>query len=310
MKKIQKQLVLLAVTLILVLGYTLPLQAQNALVFQSDFGLKDGAVASMKGVAFGVSPEIKQFDITHEIPAFDIWSAAYQLKMTAPYWPAGTVFVSVVDPGVGTDRKSVVLKTRTGHFVVSPDNGTLTLIADELGIEEVREIDEAVNRRQNSQHSYTFHGRDVYAYTGARLAAGLIKFEEVGKKLEPEIVRIPYQRPSFEGETLLGTIPIIDVQFGNIWTNINKMEFSRISIVHGDIMEVTILKEDKIIYTGELPLVHTFGDVEKGQPLAYFNSLMHLSFAVNWGNFAEQFNINSGPQWIVKIKKIKKADPK
>src|SRR5580704_9478558 len=155
--------------------------AQNRIVvFQSDFGLKDGAVSEMKGVAMGVSPDLKLFDLTHEIPAYDIWAAAYRLQQTVPYWPAGTVFVSVVDPGVGTERKSVVLKTRTGQYIVTPDNGTLTLVAESLGIDSIREIDESVNRRPGSGSSYTFHGRDVYSYTGARLAAGVIRFEQVG----------------------------------------------------------------------------------------------------------------------------------
>ena len=140
------------------------------LVFQTDFGLKDGAVSAMKGVAFTQSSAIPLYDLTHEIPAYSIWDAAYRLFQTVEYWPAGTVFVSVVDPGVGTDRDSVVLKTKTGHYIVTPDNGTLTLVADRLGIAEVRLIDEAVNRRKNSEKSYTFHGRDVYAFTGARLA--------------------------------------------------------------------------------------------------------------------------------------------
>ena len=99
---------------------------QKIVVFQSDFGLKDGAVSAMKGVAMGVSSDLKLFDLTHEIPAYNIWQAAYRLEQTVPYWPAGTVFVSVVDPGVGTSRKSVVLKTKTGQYIVTPDNGTLT----------------------------------------------------------------------------------------------------------------------------------------------------------------------------------------
>src|SRR3978361_2319427 len=136
--------------------------AQNKIVvFQSDFGLKDGAVSAMKGVATGVSPDLKLYDLTHEIPAYNIWEAAYRLEQTVPYWPAGTVFVSVVDPGVGTARKSVGLKTKSGQFIVTPDNGTLTLVAESLGIEEIREIDENLNRRKGSEASYTFHGRDV-----------------------------------------------------------------------------------------------------------------------------------------------------
>src|ERR1700761_2203716 len=124
--------------------------AQNKMVvYQSDFGVKDGAVSEMKGVAMGVSPELKLYDLTHEIPAYNIWEAAYRLQQTVPYWPKGTVFVSVVDPGVGTARKSVVMKTRTGQFIVTPDNGTLTLIAETLGLDQIREIDETVNRRQD-----------------------------------------------------------------------------------------------------------------------------------------------------------------
>src|ERR1017187_8070215 len=116
----------------------------------------------MRGVAVSVSPKLSIHDLSHENTPFDIWEAAYRLKQAAPFWPAGTVFVSVVDPGVGTERKSVVLKTKSGHFFVSPDNGTLTLIAEELGIDAVREIDETKNRRRGSERSYTFHGRDVY----------------------------------------------------------------------------------------------------------------------------------------------------
>src|SRR5215831_1931629 len=140
---------------ILFLALTIFSFAQNKIVvFQTDYGLKDGAVSAMKGVAMSVSPDLKLFDLTHEIPAYNIWEGAYRLQQTVPYWPPGTVFVSVVDPGVGSARKSVVMKTNTGQFIVTPDNGTLTLIAESLGIAEIREIDEAVNRRKDSQKSY------------------------------------------------------------------------------------------------------------------------------------------------------------
>src|SRR5690349_13257309 len=119
-------------------------------VFQTDFGLKDGAVSAMKGVATAVDPELKLYDLTHEIPAYNIWEGAYRLQQTAQYWPAGTVFVSVVDPGVGTSRKSVVMRSKSGHYFVTPDNGTLTLIAESLGIDEIREINEQINRREGS----------------------------------------------------------------------------------------------------------------------------------------------------------------
>ena len=118
----------------LLLAVPLPLAAQDALVLQTDFGLSEGSVAEMKGVAFRVSRSIPMFDLTHLIPPFDILEAAVRLRQTVPVWPAGTVFVSVVDPGVGTARRAVVARTRRGHLIVTPDNGTLTLVADALGV--------------------------------------------------------------------------------------------------------------------------------------------------------------------------------
>lgn len=212
----------------------------NVLVFQSDFGLKDGAVSAMKGVAMGVSTDLKIFDLTHEIPAFNIWEAAYRLSQTAQYYPTGTVFVSVCDPGVGTARHSVVLRTKSGHYFVTPDNGTLTLIAEQLGIQEIREIDEVKNRRQNSNESYTFHGRDVYAFTGARLASKTIAFEEVGAKLPNEVVKIDYQKPVLENGVIKGGIPVLDIQYGNVWTNIDKKTAEKLGLKAGDVVRVQV----------------------------------------------------------------------
>ncbi|NLU92674.1 S-adenosyl-l-methionine hydroxide adenosyltransferase family protein [Chitinophaga sp. Ak27] len=276
--------------------------AQNkTVVFQSDFGLKDGAVSAMKGVANTVSADLKLYDLTHEIPAYNIWEAAYRLEQTVPYWPAGTVFVSVVDPGVGTSRKSVVLKTNSGHFIVTPDNGTLTLVAASLGIAAVREIDEAVNRRKDSQQSYTFHGRDVYAYTAARLASGVITFEQVGQALPNEVVKIPYQPATLENGILKGNIAILDVQYGNVWTNISADLLNRLHPKYGDILHVTFFHLGKKVHQADAPYSQTFGAVAIGQPLSYLNSLMELSFALNQGNFADTWHIGSGSEWSVEV---------
>ncbi|MDQ6762290.1 MAG: S-adenosyl-l-methionine hydroxide adenosyltransferase family protein [Bacteroidota bacterium] len=273
----------------------------NIVVFQSDFGLKDGAVSEMKGVAMGVSPGLKLFDLTHEIPAYNIWEAAYRLQQTVIYWPVGTVFVSVVDPGVGTNRKSVVLKTKSGHFIVTPDNGTLTLVAESLGIDSIREIDEAVNRRKGSQESYTFHGRDVYSYTGARLAAGVISFSEVGKLLDSSVVGLPYQKAIIEGKKIKGNIPALDVQYGNVWTNIPADLLNSLHPKFGDILHVIIFNKNKKVYDGKVPYSETFGEVAKEKPLAYLNSLLQLSFALNQGSFANAYNIGSGSEWSVEV---------
>jgi S-adenosylmethionine hydrolase len=277
--------------------------AGHALVIQTDFGTKDGAVAAMKGVAFGVDSSLAIFDLSQENTPYDIWEAAYRLKQTAPYWPAGTVFVSVIDPGVGTDRASVVLQTKNGQYFVTPDNGTLTLVAEELGIAAVRRIDEVANRRAGSEKSYTFHGRDVYAFTGARLAAGKITFEQVGPLLDPKVVSLPYERASQEGGVLRGTIPQIDFHYGNVWTNIPDTLFNELKPAFGDRFTVVISHDGKEVYRGTLPYVRTFGDVKEGEPLLYLNSLLNVSFALNMGSFSEKHGLASGGTWTVRVER-------
>lgn len=280
------------------------LKAQNkVLVFQSDFGLKDGAVSAMKGVAISVSPDLKIFDLTHEIPTYNIWESAYRMEQTAQYWPSGTVFVSVVDPGVGSARKSIVLKTKSGHFFVGPDNGQFTLVAQSLGIAEVHEIDEKINRRKNSQMSYTFHGRDVYAYTGARLAAGIISMAQVGPKLPSQVVMIDYPKAVFANGEIQGNIPILDIQYGNVWTNIDGELFKKLNVLFGENVRIEIWQANQKIYEGEMPYEETFSSVVIGKPLCYLNSLLNVSFALNQGNFSELYKIYSGPEWKVIIKK-------
>jgi len=297
MKKIY---ILLAVTLLTASIAT----AQNGIVvFQTDFGTKDGAVSAMKGVASSVDANLKLYDLTHDIPAYNIWEAAYRLDQTVTYWPTGTVFVSVVDPGVGTQRKSVVVKTKSGHYIVTPDNGTLTLIANSLGIDSVREIDEAINRRKNSGASYTFHGRDVYAYTAARLAAHKINYDQVGKISTSPITTLSFQKAQLVGQQLKGTIAILDIQYGNIWTNIDQENWKKLNgIAHAkNELQVQIFHDKKLIYTGNMPFENTFGGVAVGKPLAYLNSLMNLSFALNQENFSEKYHVQAGSSWTVAI---------
>lgn len=277
--------------------------ASEPLVLQSDFGNKDVAVASMKGVAVGVSRDLDIYDLTHEIPAYNIWEASLRLAQVAEYWPAGTVFVSVVDPGVGTERKSVVLKTKTGQYFVSPDNGSLTAVAEMFGIAEVREIDEAVNRLANSEESYTFHGRDVYAYTGARLAAGVISFNEVGRKLPDEVLLIPYQQAEFANGKVSGNVEILDPQFGNIWTNIDRDTFGKLELAPGDVVKVTIRNGSDVVYAGEMPYFRSFGRVTPGEPLLYLNSLNDVSLALNQGDFSAAHGISSGPDWSIELRR-------
>ncbi|EGD8419027.1 acetolactate synthase [Shigella boydii] len=280
--------------------------ADNALILQTDFSLKDGAVSAMKGVAFSVDHNLKIFDLTHEIPPYNIWEGAYRLYQTASYWPQGSVFVSVVDPGVGTDRKSVVLKTKSGQYFVSPDNGTLTLVAQTLGIDSVREIDEKANRLKGSEKSYTFHGRDVYAYTGARLASGAITFEQVGPELPAKVVELSYQKAKATKGEVKGNIPILDIQYGNVWSNISDELLNQAEIKLNDTLCVTISEGSQQKYAGKMPYVASFGDVPEGQPMVYLNSLLNVSVALNMDNFAQKHQVASGADWNIDVKKCAK----
>jgi S-adenosylmethionine hydrolase len=303
-RKIMKQYSQKIILIVAIIFISLIPKAQTGIVvMQTDFGVKDGAVAAMKGVAMQVDKKLRVFDLTHEIPAYNIWEAAFRLEQTAKYWPKGTVFVSVVDPGVGSERKSIVLQTRNGYFFVSPDNGTLTLIAEQMGIKAVREIDEKINRLPGSEKSYTFHGRDVFAYTAARLASGKISFEGVGKLLPAKVEVIKYQKPAIENGIVKGTITVLDVQYGNVWSNIDKSLIKKIGIKINDTVNVKIYNKDNLVYNGSMPYVNTFTGVPEGNNLSYLNSMLQFSVAVNMGNFAGQYKISSGPDWRMEISK-------
>ncbi|SDH17084.1 MULTISPECIES: S-adenosyl-l-methionine hydroxide adenosyltransferase family protein [unclassified Duganella] len=281
--------------------------AKNALVLQTDFGTSDGAVSAMRGVAYGVDASLTVADLTHNIPDYDIWVGGYRLFQTANYWPEGTVFVSVIDPGVGTERKSVVLKTKAGRYFVGPDNGQFTLIAERDGVAEVREIDESINRRAGSGESYTFHGRDVYAYVGARLASGAISYEQVGPVLASEsVIKIPYQKAALSDGKLRGIIPVLDVKYGNVWTNIPKSLFEQLGVKEHELVQVRFFHNKKLVNTVVAPYEHTFGGVAKGKPVVYLNSLLDVAVALNQGNYAAKNKIESGVDWEVEVSKAKK----
>ncbi|MBZ2020323.1 SAM hydrolase/SAM-dependent halogenase family protein [Streptococcus sanguinis] len=277
----------------------------NLLVLQSDFGLVDGAVSAMIGVALEESPILKIHHLTHDITPYNIFEGSYRLFQTVNYWPAGTTFVSVVDPGVGSKRKSVVAKTKKGQYIVTPDNGTLSFIKKHVGIEAIREISEVENRRKDTEHSYTFHGRDVYAYTGAKLASGHISFEEVGPELKVEdIVEIQVVETTLAENYVSGAIDILDVRFGSLWTSITREEFYTLKPEFGDRFEVTIYNNDMLVYQNQVTYGKSFADVRIGQPILYINSLYRVGLAINQGSFAKAYNVGVGAQWHIEIKRI------
>lgn len=280
---------------------------EKYLVLQTDFGLSDGAVSAMHGVGHMVSPEITIHDLTHDIPPYDIWVASYRLYQTVKYWPKGTVFVSVVDPGVGSERQSIACKTKSGHVVITPDNGSLTHIQHYEGIEEVRVINEVKSRLPHSEESHTFHGRDIYAYNGARLASGEITFEDLGEVVSTASIEyLEIVEATSQNHVLKGSIDVLDIRFGSLWTNIPLAFLQEAGIAHGDSLQVTIFHQGKKIYQNILQFARSFADVQVGEPLVYVNSLVNIGVAVNQDSFSDLYHIGTGTQWQIQLRKAPK----
>ena len=274
--------------------------SKSPIVLMTDFGLQDGAVSSMKGVILGVDQDATISDLTHYIEPFNIKEAAYRLQQVMEYYPKGTVFVCVVDPGVGTKRKSIVAKLKNGYFFVGPDNGILTYVARMYGVLEVREIDQKTNRLVHTNSAYeTFHGRDIFAFTGARLASDVISFEQTGE-ISNGFVTFEILEPKIKDSWLIGSVVVLDSVYGNLWTNINIDTAKKANLGFGKSVIVEIYNTNKLVYSSTLSFVEAFGEVQQDVPLLYINSLGNLAVALNQGNFAKKYNIKPG--YYIKLK--------
>ncbi|MDR1106861.1 MAG: SAM-dependent chlorinase/fluorinase [Treponema sp.] len=274
------------------------------LVFQTDFTYKEGAVSAMYGVVKTVDRDLEIFDGSHELPKFDIWSASYRLYQSMEFWPKGTIFVSVVDPGVGTGRRAAAARTTNGYTVVTPDNGSLTHTAAKIGIAEIREIDERVNRLDGTRGVSVFHGRDLFGYCAARLASGIITFEETGPAYSvDDIKRLPIIEPSMTGPAenreVRGIFEIDDPNFGNMWTNIPLAMFTEAGFSYGDTLRVIILHGGKVVFDENVLFAKSFGYAEKGKPVIYNNELMNIAMAVAEGNCSAAYGLGYGAAWEV-----------
>ena len=279
---------------------------KRMIVMQTDF-TKDISVCTMQGVCMMVDPELKIFDSTHEIKSFDTYQASTSLSFVVDFWPAGTVFVSVVDPGVGTSRRACVAKLKNGSFVVTPDNGTLTHVKEYFGIEEVRVIDEKVNRLKKTEKCNIFHGRDLFAYCAARLASGIIAYEQVGEMYPvEEIVTHKLVPCVVENGCIKGMIDTIDYHFGLICSNIPAEIFEKEGIKYGDFLKVEICRKStgQTIYSENVPFQASFGSVGIGKPLLMISETIQIQIAINNENMSDQYKVQAGPDWLIYISKI------
>ena len=276
------------------------------LVFQTDFTYKEGAVSSMYGVVKTVDRELEIMDGTHELPQYDTWSASYRLYQSLQFWLEGTIYVSVVDPGVGTKRRACVAKTVDGYYIVTPDNGTLTHVKRMIGIEAVREIDETVNRLRGkgTEGVAISHGRDLFGYTAARLASGIIDFEGVGPEYPvDEIVEHEILEPVAKPGKVEGVFEINDPNFGNLWTNIPLNVFQEAGFAYGDYVNVIVKHEGTPVFAEKVLFHKSFGYAEKGEPMIYNNELMKVAMAVSQGSLCEKYGLSYGSDRTVEFTK-------
>lgn len=277
---------------------------KRAVVLQTDFGEGNVSVSTMKGVCRIVDPTLEVFDSTHSVRPFDVLKASDALFYVIPFWPAGTVFVSVVDPGVGMSRKSCVALLENGSYVVTPDNGTLTYIKDRLGIKQVRQIDETTNRYPTTRDVHIFHGRDVYAYTAARLASGVIDYEGVGPEYPvSQIVEAPYVKPRKLADEVYGMIADSSVHFGLVTTNIPFRWLAECGMEYGDNVKIRIEHAGGCVLEEIVPIAKSFGFVPEGSDLVYNSETSMIEVATNRRNMVVERNLGDGADWTLAVRK-------
>ncbi len=266
---------------------TAPVQATPAvhptIVFMTDFGAANDAVAICRAVIFGIAPESRLTDITHQVTPFSIEEASRFLYGVTPYYPAGTVFLNVIDPGVGTSRKAIIAKSKKGQYFVAPDNGLLTPVLDRDGLESAREITNTSWMIQ-APVSSTFHGRDIFSPAAAHLAAGW-DYNLVGPEV-PQLVRLAIKTATTTNLGIEGEVIGLDDPFGSLITNVSREEFEKLAYAPGD--KLTVLIDKKPV---TLPYAKTFMDVPVGDTLLYIDSRGRVGIAVNQGDYSRKFKV-------------------
>ena len=272
------------------------------IAMQTDFGVGGGS--TMRGTCLKVDPELEIYEISHSIDKFNVKAAARSLHHIVPYWPSGTVFVSVIDPGVGTSRRASVALLNNGSYVVTPDNGTLTRLLDSPGIKSVRTIDETVNRLRGTEKVSIFHGRDLFAYCAAKLASGIIGFEGVGPEYPvEEIIRFPEPGFTCSDGCVSGSVTGIMRTFGNLETSIPVTAAGSAGIAAGDDVKVCISSASGVLYEKTVPYRASFAWVPAGEEVLYNGSDGILGIGINLGNFAERYGIDPEASPEISVRK-------
>jgi S-adenosylmethionine hydrolase len=254
------------------------------IVFMTDFGTANDAVAICKAVILGIVPDVRIMDITHQVTPFSIEEASRFLAGVSPYYPSGTVFLVVVDPGVGTSRKAIIVKTKKGQYFDLPDNGVITPVADRDGVEGVREITNTA-WMIGDKVSSTFHGRDIFSPSAAHLAAGE-DWTQAGPEVK-DLVRLKPVVATMDAKGINGEVIGLDDPYGSLITNIQGDDFKQLGYSIGENVTVQIANKPY-----KFPYVKTFMDVPVGQALLYIDSRGRVGFALNERDFSKAYKIS------------------
>lgn len=261
--------------------------ALRTIGFMTDFDVKDDAVGICKAVMNGVAPGVEIIDITHQATPYDIAQGARFLAGSSPYFPKDAVFVVVIDPTVGSTRKAIIARSKTGQYFVLPDNGLLTLVQDRDGIDGVRQITNP-EWMIGAKTSSTFHGRDIFSPAGAHLARG-DDWTKAGPAVEvASLVRLSLRSAVVDASGLHGEVIGTDGPFGNLVLNVPAETFAKLGYHVGDVVPVQVGDH---LY--QLPFVKTFSDVAVGKPLAYIDSRGRLSLGINQNSFADTYGVKA-----------------
>jgi len=263
------------------------------IVLLTDFGYSDPYVGVMKGVIKSINPFVDIIDLTHGVSRHDVVEAALILMVSAKYFPRNTIFVSVVDPGVGGSRRALLIRTRD-YYLIGPDNGCLTLLARENGIVKVYDISNSRFRLREVSH--TFHGRDVFAPVAAYLSLGY-SMEELGVEINPgDIEFIEFREPIISGDEIRGEVIYIDI-YGNIMTNIMSNNVDQMGFREGDVL--------RIMHRGmtyKCRYVKSFSHVNPGEYACYLNSWGYFEIAINMGSASKEMGVSRGDEIILSKK--------
>jgi len=263
-------------------------KSSGFITLMTDFGVADGFVGTMKGVIYSINPDATIVDISHEISSQDVSSAAFLLAASCRYFPAGTVHLVVVDPGVGSQRRAVAVETEKYYFV-APDNGVLTrALAQE---EIIRSVELTNSEYFLHEVSSTFHGRDIFAPVAAHLSLG-IDIKNLGVEID-DLMRIPISEPEVTQNGIKGRVIYID-KFGNLITDITRELFETVVSERQFAIKVAQVKLDR--------LSHSYADIPAGHPLAIFDSFGNLEIAVNRANASKVLGIHAGDDVCISTK--------